>query len=461
MSFNPFPDDPNPYPAEVIERPGAQTLYQSSTGFEKALADTDAERIINIHAELIIAQWDPYAISYQNLPYLGWAMGSNLWEDIWSEGIKREWVAEQWSYKAVRGAPAAFRKALKPSGYDITDMLRPEQGLWVGPELTKEEQDAWIRLMPELRIKYELRHGKKGIDEFFLEQEFDYGLPLPPDFDIAGDPTHHIANIGFVDADFISFNDGPVLRGRKAIIRHRGVDETVYTIDYHPGIADLDVVDYERYSTVGKSTLGAFTNDGFIGDERFVCFEEVTPKIFTLRLDRSYSHDASALSLTTVVPDLIPLTPRYETNSDIGWGNSFFFLDDFAIPYFLGHPDGGGDLLADRIYLLDPDVIEPMHQGVSFIDWSRIGIPSYYAELQVDLHMHENLRSLSIDVSFIEEAFLVPLDTSHIDRAFRAIVDAKALRDTIAVSFAPERPAVMGDRLPEDARYADWIAEPL
>jgi phage tail P2-like protein len=460
MSFNPFPDDPNPYPAQVVDRPGAETLYRSATGFEKALADVDAERLLNIHAELIIAQWDPWAISYQNLPYLAWAMGSNLWEDIWTEGIKRGWTAEQWTYKSVRGAPAAYRMALKPSGYDVTDMLRPEQGLWVGPELTKEELDAWIHLMPELRIKFEHRHGLKYPDEFFIEEEYPYGLPLPPGFDVAGDPTHHIANIGFLDDEYFSLNDGPVLRGRQAIIRHRGVDETVYTIDFHYDATDRATTDYERYSTIGKSTLGLFIGN-YYGEDRFICAQEVEPKIFTIRLDRNYVHDQSAYGLTTIVPDLTPLTPRYERNSDIGWGNSFFFLDDFALPYYLGNPDGGGELLADRIYLLDPDVIEPMNQGVSFIDWSRIGIPSYYAEVQVDLHGIEHARALIIDTSFIEEAFVVPTDLSHIERAFRAIVDAKALRDTIAVSFAPKRPAVMGDRLPDEARYADWIAEPL
>jgi phage tail P2-like protein len=454
VSFNPFPDDPNPYPVPVIDRPGALTLYQAATGFEKALADVDAERLLNIHAELIIAQWDPWAISYQNLPYLAWAMGSTLWEDIWSEGIKREWTAYQWTYKSLRGTPAGIKMALRPSGYDVTDMCRPPQGFFLSPEMTKEEMDAWLHLMPELRITYADREGTRGEDEFFLDT-----TPQVP-----GDPDNPLeieAQTGFLDQDAIMLNDGWELYGRLAIIRQYGIDTPIHTIEFHPHWDERGVVDYERYSTIGLAGLAFIIDDGALEDG-FLCAEEVTPKLYTLQLDRTYSHDLSELALTTVVPGLTPQTMRYERESDIGHDEGgLLFIDDFWFTptpdAFLPRVDDGGRLLADRIFLLDPDVAEPMTEGISFLDEARLGIPVYLAEVQVDLHTFERSESLILDESFLEEAFMVPEDHTHQERAFRAINDAASNRDTILVSFAPSRPLQMGDPMNQSTVYHQWI----
>ena len=435
-------------PLPVLQDAGSKLIYRAATGLEKAMADVEVQRILGTYAEIIIDQWDPYAISANNLPYLAWAMGTNLWEsDYWSEAAKREWVANQWTFKSIRGTPDAFKMALKPSGYHVTDIVRPPQGFFASPELTKEQWDAWIRQMPELRIFFDERAGTRGEDEFFV----DGPDPL----------TDDEANVGFADADAAPINDGWVLRGRRAVIRHRGVDTPVYSIEYNHAEQQDGVVDFERISTFGKSTHSLIADEGF-ADEDFGCAEEVVPKLYTLRLDRNYGHDLSTLGLTTVVPDLEPLTPRYERNSDVGYGNGFLFSDgDYSDTAFADHPDGGDKLLADRIYLLDPEVTEPMMEGVSFADESRVGIPLFTAELQIDLHTKELNKAFFAEASFAEEAMAIPEDLTHIDRALRAVVEAKALRDTILVSFAPIRPVAMGDYLQVNTPYGGWVANPL
>jgi hypothetical protein len=110
--------------------------------------------------------------------------------------------------------------------------------------------------------------------------------------------------------------------------------------------------------------------------------------------------------------------------------------------------------------LLDPTVAGPMTEGISFADISRVGIPTFTAEVQIDLGLVETSRACIADVSFCEEPFAVPEDYSHIERACRAVCAAKALRDTILISFAPKRPIEMGDRLTDPA-YGDWVADPL
>ena len=444
---------------DVTPKPGSVTLYHSATGFERALADTEAERIIRIADELIHDQWDPYRISYNNLPYLAWAMGVNLWEgDYWSEGTKRDWTARQWKFKSLRGTPDGFRMALIQSNYKVTDIVRPPQGFYAAPDMTKEEWDGWIRQMPEIRIYWAPRKGTRGLDEMFADAEFAVMTPNGP----SNDDSILVANTGFSDQDAVTLNDGWVLLGRYAIMRHLGVDTPLNLIEYAPATAMEGVFDYDRVSTYGVSSIGLVSDEDY-SDDHFVCYSESEPQLITLAFDRSYNHDASLLSLTTVGSSLTPIVPRYERNSDIGDGDSMMFSDgDFCNDItYVDREDGGDMLLADQTYLLDPGVTEPMTEGICFADVSRVGNPAYTAELQIDLGTHDTLESIFCEDYVPEEDFVAPEDRSHQERAFRAVIAAKALRDTILVAFDPVRPLQVGDYLSDRSDYADWIRHSL
>ena len=188
----------------ILPNAGEAVLYRAATGLEKAMADVDAYRLTATYAELIQDQWDPFAISEHNLPYLGWAMGANLWESSWSTSTKRVWTAQQFQFKALRGTPEAFKMALEPSNYDVTDMIRPSQGFWASPDMTTDEWNAWIKQMPELRIFYAKREGKRGVDEFFCDYEDAFSLgdltPVP----VPG--TYGLVGYWTMDADDIDWN---------------------------------------------------------------------------------------------------------------------------------------------------------------------------------------------------------------------------------------------------------------
>jgi hypothetical protein len=339
--------------------------------------------------------------------------------------------------------------ALGLSNYVVTDMVRPPQGFWSSPDLTKEEYDAWIRLMPEIRIKFSTRKGTRGVDEFFIDTD-------NPD-------ATEFAQTGFLDQDYAGYNDGPVLYGREAVVRRRGVETPMNNVTFQRESINQPSVDYERLSTVGRSTSGFFFDNGYL-DVDFVCSEEIKPELYTLQLDGSYSHDISKLTLQTFYPSERPLSLRYEVNSDVGDGGPWFFLDADVVldPLrFVDREDGGDRMLADRVYLLDTSVTEPMTEGMSFVDVSRIGIEPYLAEIQVDLGTHESGVSWVVEKSFLDDAFLVSDDWSHLDRACRAMVDAKALRDTILADFAPKRPLLAGDYVDDSMTYGMWVAEAL
>ena len=479
----PFPDINT---EGVISRPGSKLLYRNATGLERAMADVDGERLIGTYAEIIIDQWDPERISYNNLPYLGYAMGVLLWEQGWTESTQREWVAKQFEYKSLRGTQAGIEMALHysgrdfvgPTGYEVKQALRPPQCFFASPSLSKEAYDFSIHLMPELRITFYQGVGWDGIDVLFSDD--------------GGCGWH------------VGLDDGPSLYGRKAYLRVKGVDYPLEIYTFTKTIEGKTSVDYERVSIPGKAGP-ALTTEDFVNDEQFVCAEELEPQLITLRIDATYNHEESQLHLDTVLPGMDPIDVRYVRDSDVGWGNSFFFVGDWADSRNLvavadpatgigilaaqsaaidsndagtgfgvlvagsatvfneviallsnlyeGPPifnpvvffaDAGYDaarMLADRIFLHDPEIVATITGGISFVGVDYVSWPAYTADLMIDLHTDDDVWSWFADEGYTNDDnyFAGEVALEDFDRSNRAVVVSQALRDRVRVAYDPTR----------------------
>jgi hypothetical protein len=444
----------------IISAPGAKLLYRNATGLEKAMADVDGERLIGTYAEIIHDQWDPFAISLNNLPYLAYAMGALLWEEGWSESTQREWTERQFEYKSLRGTPDGISMALKysgrdfspPQGYTIQEMLRPPQGFWASPSMSKEAFDFWIKLMPELRITFYEGVGWDSEDVLFC-----------------GD-----GGAGW----FVGLDDGEALHGRKAFLRVRGKDIPLQIYTFTKEINSEVSIDYERVCIPGIAGP-AYMQDDFVNDEQFVCAETLVPQLVTIRIDGSYDHEQSALHLDTVVPGMEPIDVRYTRDSDIGWANGFFFVNDWpdsrnTLPEDDPHPehpiepvdpphpehpivpkwppydpvvfyaDAGYDaarMLADRVFLHDPEIMGVITGGISYVGVDYVSWPAYTADLMIDLHMNDDLWSWFADEGYLNDDnyFASHVDMADFDRACRAVVVSQALRDRVRTAFDPTR----------------------
>lgn len=451
----------------IIPYPGAKLLYRSASGLEKSMADVDGERLIGTYAEIIIDQWDPYKISVNNLPYLGYAMGVMLWEDGWSESTQREWVAHQFEYKSLRGTQAGIEMALNYTGRDFTggyyivQAMRPPQCFFASPSMSKEAYDFWIHLLPEVRITFEEGVGWDGVDVLYVR---DGGVN-----------------------DFVGLDDGEALYGRKAYLRIRGVDRPIQIYSFTKTINGVASVDFEQVAIPGLAGPAYMTED-FVNDEQFVCAETIKPQLVTIRVDGSYNHEQSQLHLDTVLPGLEPIDVRYERESDIGWGNSFFFVGDWSDSRNITHPsdlphpdhelpdtiprpehpivlpptppntipypvppvpvvyyaDAGHDaarMLADRIFLYDPDIVGTITGGISYVGVDYVSWPAYTADLMIDMNTDDDVWSWFGDEGFVtdDNYFASEPDLRDFDRSNRAVVTSQALRDRVRVAYDPTR----------------------
>jgi phage tail P2-like protein len=444
---------------EVIEYPGSRIIYKAAPPFERSLADTDAERLLGLNAELIIDVWDPYAISFQNLPYLAWAMGALLWEKDWKEDTKREWTARQWEWKALRGTEAGIAMALDfmgrdfvgTGGYELVQALTPPAGFYASPNLTKEQHDAWIRMMPQIRIKFAVGRGY-GSDEFFAAPAEGWENLLPDDEGFEPLPLFAAPEgEGAAGRD-----DGWELWGRKAVLRLANGQETPLKLsEWREATEARPGVIMGQAASAGRSEQGGFfAGVDFEGDDKFVCFEEEKPHIYNYRIDTTYEHSLSTLHLDYLFPDLEPIDIRYERNSDIGEGGPAFFAGvDFADDAYADPGLDAAEMLADRIYLHDPSVVAPMNEGSSFAGVDRVSVPAYHADLLVDLKTKEKPDSWIAGESFEGEGFAIPEDLKDFDRALRAVAASKALRDKVGVSFEVTLPIRFGDYLSEGTTF--------
>ena len=443
----------------VIEAPGAKLLYRSATGLEKAMADVDGERLIGTYAEIINDQWNPYAISLNNLPYLAYAMGALLWEEGWSESTQREWTAVQFHYKALRGTPDGISMALQysgrdfspPQGYTIQEMLRPPQSFFASPGLSKDEYDFWIKLMPELRITFYEGVGWDSDQTLFCDD----------------------GGAGW----YVGLDDGEALHGRKAFLRVRGKDIPLQIYSFTKTINGEESIDYEQVCVPGLAGP-AYMQEDFVNDEQFVCAETLVPQLVTIRIDGSYSHEESQLHLDTVVPGMEPIDVRYERESDVGWANGFFFVNDWSdhrntLPQDDPHPehpavippppeathpiekwppydpvvfyaDAGYDaarMLADRVFLHDPEIMGVITGGISYVGVDYVSWPAYTADLMIDLHMNDDFWSWFADEGYTDDDnyFASHVDMADFDRACRAVVVSQALRDRVRTAYDPTR----------------------
>lgn len=501
---------------------GNKLIYRAASGLEKAMVDVGSFMLLGnklersqLEAELIVKNWRPYETQLRNLPFLAWAYDVDLWEDGWSEATQREWVARQWEFKTKRGSIDAIRMALdfagrgfvtRSGGYYLINYVTPPQDFWVSPDLSVDEWNSWIKLMPEVRVYVGGDVGTAfGGDEFYLSDEASWTEAQPvmtadttrvtidtilhtldetlgrvslDRTNIRLDSTSHTldetrnplvptatgigAPVGCLDIGAVGYDDGWELYGRRAILRQAGHPDVRLKVIQRETITDtFQTVEFEDVHVPGISTLGLFVTEDALGEDKFLGFDDLAPQLYRVQFNSAYDSVRTQLHLSEVVPTLEPISVTFNRNSDIGDAGPFMYLDDTVLGEDFIESDNGALMLADYMYLLDPKISTPMQKGISFLDIDRLGAHPYQMELMIDLRQQEQAPTLFIDDGFLEQDYYVDEDPSHIDRARRGVIAAKSLRDKALLAFNPLRQLEATDTVTSTTRISDWVPNEL
>jgi phage tail P2-like protein len=402
-----------------IDRPGSRVLYAASTGLERAMADVDAERLIRIYAEAVLDVWDPYRIALRNLPYLAWAMGVNLWDDDWRETTKRTWVARQWEFKSLRGTEAGIRMAMdyvgrdvSPCGYQLSKITAPPQRVYSGPSLTREEREAWLALMPQVRVWRVQERGMASFGKLFYGGSGGAGRQHDHRFCVGGS------------------DDGLALRAATpstALSRlHRRARYVVRGLETDITVSEFGT--YWRLHLRGMAGQKVFTNR-------------------PIRPDRFFIPSDAALRLITVVPrerlswrspvwaSIEPMTSEPERIVLNGTRRRSAFCDVPMRQRAYYAPSDAWARIFERYAINDGSIELQDRRPVQFMGTGRYGFPKYTAWAAVTLKSRR--RWAVFNGPFGQHRFFLPHDGTPVLRARRAVAAAKKLVDRVLLELGP------------------------
>lgn len=417
-------------------------MASSSDGSMRAHVDADAERIMSLDAEIALTLWDAQTAPREWLPVVAFNYSVTLYEEVWDEQTKRNWIDGNWSFIRQIGTPPAFSTALAPSGYRVADMVRPPQGWYAVETQTKQEMDEWISLMPELRLTYGERVG--GPDFHFFVNDF-----------ITDDPDYF--------GGFIGPNDGPALVGRYGYIIQNGVVTPLANARQIDTITEESTATQVHLSTPGENDHGIFIGDWYAGeDERaFVGADQIEPEFITTTIDVTYIHEQTEFALDFIPIGQKSINPRFDTVSLTGEAHNSWFVNDGFVGEVFAVQNDAQYLIAQRLYLHDPTVVAQVN-SFGFYVGDRIGMPLRTMELMIDLDTEAAPEDVFVDVNaFVGHMYVTETDTEDRERALRAVEAARGLADRVLVSFEAFRPLVVDDPITETTTAGAWVPNSL
>ena len=82
--------------------------------------------------------WDPYTCPLAVLPWLAWSLAVDPWDSNWTEGQKRQAIAESIAVHRVKGTIGALKRALQAIGYEcvVNDQTGTPYVFRVGIDVT-------------------------------------------------------------------------------------------------------------------------------------------------------------------------------------------------------------------------------------------------------------------------------------------------------------------------------------
>jgi len=469
---------------DIDEHAGSELLYRSATGMEKAMADIGAYGYTSIYAELVRDQWDPYQISYRNLPYLAWAVGVNLWEDNWTEEFKRYWVANQWTFKAQRGSLVGIKNFVEAVNGEVIHAIVPPATFYPEPAYSDEERAAYVARFPQLRL-YPYSPAPKLPWLCYLGRFPD--KPAQP-------------NVGEAFTLDVSALDGPdqltpvqeAVQTTEPVMNHNGSYLPMYPTNYNAGS------DYQRACTLydpatgietpltvrtiqlegapgenpyadqiilpikgdthyymgqtGKWALPAGYDAGVDQNTRFVMnqnniFLGNSPDVSTLTIniprDGSLDTAEAKAIYTTINPGMKNINVQPDQKSLVHQAYpSEFYCGQPLIGKFLP-VSNAWQYMYEVWYLLDPTRLPDYKKAYTFMGRARFGEHKYTAELKIK-KFGRNPRFYMYYGGYMG-GYMAPPDTSTIDSLRRAVTASMALRDTIYIDTLVRRVVEVGD----------------
>jgi phage tail protein, P2 protein I family len=395
-------------------------LPPNRTAWEHAISLASAARR-PLPAHIIRNAVDPWTAPEHLLPWLAWAWSIDLWSDDWTVERKRRVIARAVRLHRLKGTERGMAEHIDLVDGELVQVVTPPQRFFALPGPTKEQMDAWLLSMPQIRV-YLARDTGSAAGLSFIG--------------------------GFVGHSFAKIDAGRALLGRAARLWDRGEERRLLLADVTTERERRNALVTERVSLPGNAgRFGAF--DGRFAGHCFAGVVVAAANVVTFRLQTTYEHSVSSLSLTSVRPGLEPIDVRYERIFEKGHDDRSAFARRF-VGHCFARPDQAAWLVYDRIVLHDPERAAPWVRAWSFANVSHIGIPAFTAKAVIDAKIKRPERGLVANHSYASHEFARPEDESRREAVKLAVRVSKSARDRILITHKLTRPVTFADSIALD-----------
>ena len=316
------------------------------------------------------------------LPYLAYQfaiLGYRGWKFVEGDAEQRNLINNAIPMQRLTGSVAGYRKITHLAGGMLHHYIAPPKNTYPGRPWTVAERNAWLALMPKLQtFRFDTRGKKTGFfpGDCFLARD---SSPAAKPYPILSDATNrYFEQIYFVTRE-----------GIKTQIN-------AYVIEADYSVRDA-IVTY-RVQKPGRA-LGVFPVDaipsdaprhpGTIDGKYYLIRSDAADRLYSVTLNQPYSEARDRVHKRMIQPNLDQISLNYDYRRVQSTWHSLI-----AGQIYPGIKSDKHDVLRyssarERIYkevhLLDPSVeLAPGFRSQAFLGMTRLGMPPFTAELQVE-----------------------------------------------------------------------------
>jgi hypothetical protein len=391
-------------------------LAPNATEYERTLA-SQVDRLLDLNIPIRLL-WNPWECPEHLLPYLAWALSVDLWDSSWPITKRRSVVANAIKHHRLKGTLQGIETYLDLVDSKLLKATTPPATLFSGPSLTKDQREAWLAKLPQVRVWNEYENSTDGYRMF-----------------MGGQRAHR-----FLNGKFPYPNGAESRAARRARWVVNGT-ETDTKVDNFGA--------YFRLFIKTRLPYSLFCNTPMRQKKKFPIPSTAFKRVVTIEPIQT------APWRSTVGPQLEPVQAQAEMVTQPGhdtgvavYSNRVNYKKHFV-------PSRAGTRVFLRYPVYDASVEYPAKRpSIQFMGVGRYGIKPKTAELKVAMSTKWSRYKARLNDTFVPRSrFWTPHDGTLMAKNRQAIIAAKRLSDQIVLDTNTKPGFIAG--LPR------WAGDPI
>lgn len=381
-------------------------LPRNSTALERVLSAAGA-RMTGLPVQIDLLK-RPFDCPTQFLPHLGFELSVDVWENSWTEMRKRTAISRAIPLQQKKGTGYTLREYVRYADAEVIKIERPPQGVFAGKSLTKEEREAWLETLPQIRL-WSIRDTVNAPSrKMFINSNNSRRM--------------HSARFCLSWGCLVP-SSALVRHGRRARWVVGGV-ETDTRVSNDGSIEQLHIP-----SVAG---LSAFCGRPMLG--RYLTVSTSSRRLVTIQPAQSLPWRSA------VTPSMQAITAEPE-RVKVGGTRGLQLFCGMPMRGFLVKTTAPMRIY-DRYAVYDGSV--PAHRAATmFMNHGRFGWPAHYARVYLSVPSQRSGFAFGLGIN-MPKKFLVPHNPEPLAKAMRAIRASKRLSDRIDLVIGPIHKFVAG-----------------